>query len=77
MEFHNIQLTEYYLEQYEIGRDPWTLPLYSDTMSDNISYFFCIVSIGPVSKSNEFDIFGLDAEAKEEAYGVRFLAEGL
>ena len=41
---------------------------------DKISYFFCIVSIGPVSNSNELDIFGLDAEAKEEAYGVRFLA---
>ena len=58
--------------------DPWTLPLYSDTMSDNISYFFCIVSIGPVNNSKELDIFGLDAARKEEeAYGVRFLAEGL
>jgi hypothetical protein len=47
-------------------------------MSENISYFFCIVSFRPVNNSKELDIFGLDAEGKEEeAYGVRFLAEGL
>ena len=44
--------------------EPWTLPPESLTISDSISYCFCISETDPDNNSKELSIFGLGCDIK-------------
>ena len=51
--------------------EPWSLSLYSVTISDKISNFFCIKSIGTDKRAKELGILGSE-RTKVQAFFIKY-----